>query len=126
MAFLFRCPECRTRRRDYGLFTQHLTDSGHALCRCGGYHYSHRPGSPFCHQNPYSPALEASRAGVCDEEVEAIASQIALEIAVSLAEAHELLLGKPIEGAHSAIADARSCMSVYFAIQDQAAKEQRA
>lgn len=44
----------------------------------------------------------------------------------SLAEAHELLLGKPIEGAHSAIADARSCMSVYFAIQDQAAKEQRA
>lgn len=83
MAFLFRCPECRTRRRDYGLFTQHLNDSGHALCRCGGYHYSHRPGSPFCHRNPYSPALEASRAGVCDEEVEAIASQIALEIAVT-------------------------------------------
>ncbi len=36
----------------------------------------------------------------------------------SLAEAHELLLGRPIEHAHSAIADARSCMDVYFAIKD--------
>lgn len=83
MAFLFRCPECRTRRRDYGLFTKHLKDSGHKLCRCGGYHYSHRPDSPFCHQNPYSVALEASRAGTSDEEVEAMAAQIALEIAVA-------------------------------------------
>ncbi|MDT4830111.1 hypothetical protein FQZ97_635610 [compost metagenome] len=31
MAFLFRCPECRTRRRSYGLFTQHLRETGHPI-----------------------------------------------------------------------------------------------
>lgn len=84
MTFLFRCPECRTRRRDYGLFTQHLRESGHRLCICGGYHYQHRPGSPFCEKNPYSPALLASRYGATDAEVKEIEAEIAAELALSL------------------------------------------
>jgi len=79
MAFLFRCPECRTRRRDYGLFTQHLRETGHKVCICGGYHYKHRPGSPFCVANPMSPALLASRYGASGSEV----AEIALEISIA-------------------------------------------
>lgn len=79
MGFLFRCPECRTRRRDHGLFTQHLRETGHKACICGGYHYKHRPGSPFCMANPMSPALLASRYGASDVEV----ADIALEISLS-------------------------------------------
>jgi len=79
MAFLFRCPECRTRRRNHGLFTQHLRESGHKACICGGYHYKHRPGSPYCVQNPMSAALLASRYGASDDEV----AEIALDLALS-------------------------------------------
>lgn len=60
---LFRCPECRTRRKDYGLFTRHLQTSGHRICNCGGYHYQHRPGSPFCERNPWSDYRAAERRG---------------------------------------------------------------
>lgn len=78
---LFRCPECRTRRRSHGLFTKHLLDTGHKVCNCGGYPWGpHRPDSPYCHKNPYSPALEASRAGVSDAEVALITAQIAAEL----------------------------------------------
>ncbi|AVS68162.1 3'-5' exonuclease [Paracidovorax avenae] len=35
----------------------------------------------------------------------------------SLAEAHELLCGGPVEGAHSAMGDVRACMRVYFAMR---------
>lgn len=78
MSFLFRCPECRTRRRDYGLFTQHLRETGHKACICGGYHYKHRPGSPFCVANPMSAALLASRYGASDSEVAEIALELSL------------------------------------------------
>lgn len=61
---ILRCPECRTRRKDYGLFTQHLRASGHRLCGCGGYHYAHRPGSPYCYANPLSALLHADLQGV--------------------------------------------------------------
>lgn len=81
MSFLFRCPECRTRRRDYGLFTQHLRETGHKLCGCGGYHYRHRRGSPLCEANPMSPALLASRYGASDAEVAEIEMEITIEIA---------------------------------------------
>lgn len=78
MAFLFRCPECRTRRRDFGLFTQHLRTTGHRLCRCGGYHYEHRVGSRCCEANPMSGMWLAARAGVEGAELLAIGIDIAL------------------------------------------------
>lgn len=83
MAFLFRCPECRTRRRDYGLFTQHLRETGHKLCQCGhvaygGTAFPHRRGSPFCVHNPMSPAQLASRYGASDEEVFEIELELSL------------------------------------------------
>jgi DNA polymerase III, epsilon subunit and related 3''-5'' exonucleases len=36
----------------------------------------------------------------------------------SLGEAHEFFMGRPLDGAHSAMADVLGCMAVYFAIQD--------
>lgn len=65
----FRCPECRTRRKDPALFTKHLQDTGHRLCICGGYHYAHRPGSPYCVKNPTSALHEASRHGADDADL---------------------------------------------------------
>jgi len=57
----FRCPECRTRRTDYGLFLQHLKLTGHRVCNCGGYHYPHRADSPYCHKNALAPYRHAAR-----------------------------------------------------------------
>lgn len=73
----WRCPACRTRRKDHGLFTRHLRDSGHRLCTCGGYHYAHRPGSPFCDCNPFADVLRASRQGESAEVLLDIAADIA-------------------------------------------------
>lgn len=75
----FRCPECRTRRRDFGLFTRHIAASGHRVCQCGGYHYSHRPGSPYCEENPLSIMLLAARAGEPDESLIRLARTLAAE-----------------------------------------------
>ena len=74
---LFRCPACRTRRRDWSLFTRHIEATGHRLCNCGGYHYAHRPGSPFCESNPRSDVLLASRQGVPDDELLDIQADVA-------------------------------------------------
>lgn len=76
---MFRCPECRTRRKDYKLFLQHIQLSGHKLCDCGGYNYKHRPGSRYCYVNPMAPAEHASRAGMSDKDVQDIREQIAWE-----------------------------------------------
>lgn len=73
---LFRCPECRTRRKDWGLFTQHLKASGHRVCTCGGYHYKHRPGSPYCVHNPLGAMYVASRQGEGPEVLLQIAASI--------------------------------------------------
>jgi hypothetical protein len=73
----FRCPECRTRRRSYGLFLQHLVDSGHRPCQCGGYHYKHRPGSPCCHKNPLAVLHIAARQSNSEEELITLALSIA-------------------------------------------------
>ena len=66
---MYRCPDCRTRRKDYKLFTQHLRDSGHRLCNCGGYHYSHRKGSTYCYENPMSAIRHADRQGADDDDL---------------------------------------------------------
>ena len=76
---MYRCPQCRTRRKDHGLFTQHLRESGHRLCICGGYHYAHRPGSPYCEQNPWSELRDAIRRDYSDEALMDIAADLAWE-----------------------------------------------
>lgn len=73
---MFRCPDCRTRRKDYKLFTQHLRDSGHRLCNCGGYHYSHRKGSTYCYKNPISAIHHADRQGADDKDLLRVAASI--------------------------------------------------
>lgn len=41
----------------------HVATSGHALCKCGGYHFAHRPGSPMCESNPICDLWRAMRQG---------------------------------------------------------------
>ena len=77
---VYRCPECRTRRSTLGLLTRHLQQTDHAVCHCGGYHYAHRPGSPYCVHNAQSPALLAWRAGASDDEVLEISIELALTV----------------------------------------------
>lgn len=72
----WRCPECRTRRKDWKLFQQHLRATGHKVCQCGGYHYGHRKGSPYCNDNPLSPVLQAHRQGCDVEDLQRIAEGI--------------------------------------------------
>lgn len=69
---MLRCPECRSRRTTYQALQQHVKLTGHKLCTCGGYHYSHRPGSPFCESNPRSAYHHALRAGETDEVLQEI------------------------------------------------------
>lgn len=76
MAYVHRCPECRTRRVDVGLFKQHLLKSGHKLCKCGGYHFQHRKGSPYCYANPVSAIYHADRQGNGEEVLLTIAASI--------------------------------------------------
>lgn len=40
----------------------------------------------------------------------------------NLQEAHKFFCGAPFDGAHSAMADVRACMAVYFGIQDHKAR----
>lgn len=74
---MWRCPECRTRRKSWGLFSQHLRESGHGLCSCGGYHYRHRPGSTYCERNPWCDVHRASRQGEDAETLADMAAEIA-------------------------------------------------
>jgi hypothetical protein len=80
-----RCPECRSRRATYQSMQLHIKATGHKLCTCGGYHYAHRPGSPFCEQNPRCAYYHALRASEPDE--------VLLEILVDMAWS---LPGKPL------------------------------
>lgn len=45
-------------------------------CMCGGYHFTHRRGSPWCHHNPLSPLYHADRQGDPPESLLRIAGQI--------------------------------------------------
>ena len=65
---MVRCPECRSRRATWKSMFTHLLTTGHAACRCGGYHYAHRPGSRCCIENPMSEVHIAIRDG--DDEVD--------------------------------------------------------
>lgn len=73
---MLRCPGCRSRRSTYKALQQHLKLTGHKLCTCGGYHYAHRPGSPYCHGNPLSVLREAWRRDEPEEVLLMIAASI--------------------------------------------------
>jgi hypothetical protein len=76
---MFRCPDCRTRRADYHLFTRHTQQTQHRHCLCGGYHYKHRPGSPYCIRNPWSEYREAVRQGADEDVLADIAVHVGFE-----------------------------------------------
>lgn len=63
----FRCPECRTRRTSFVALVEHCRQHGHGLCTCGGYHFAHRPGSPYCERNPMAALRHAMRADNCSD-----------------------------------------------------------
>jgi hypothetical protein len=65
-----RCNECRTRRATFTALLLHR--AAHKECRpcdCGGYHFSHRPGSPYCYKNPTAEVRHALRRGEDDEVI---------------------------------------------------------
>ena len=77
---ILRCPECRTRRKSFDLFTRHLRETGHRVCWCGGYSFAHRPGSPYCEQNAMSAVRIAARQeGITADELLEIAIDCAWE-----------------------------------------------
>lgn len=86
---LFRCPHCRTRRKDPLLMLEHMRSSGHRSCTCGGYHYAHRPGSRCCVVHPEGELHLASRRGEPLEVLREIAMELAIEAAFPDAEANE-------------------------------------
>ena len=77
---MLRCPECRSRRTTYKAMQEHIKAAGHKLCQCGGYHYPHRPGSPFCEHNPRSAYYHALRASEPDEVLLEILVDMALNL----------------------------------------------
>jgi hypothetical protein len=58
-----RCPACRTRRASYQSMQAHLAATGHTLCRCGGYHFAHRPTGGCCELNTWGTLRQAQRRG---------------------------------------------------------------
>jgi hypothetical protein len=81
---MYRCPECRTRRRNVDLFTKHLRESGHKYCTCGGPAFEgglskHRPGTRYCIHHSMGAVHLAARYGASDEELLDIALEIVLE-----------------------------------------------
>lgn len=76
MPTAWRCPECRTRRSTLPLLRAHVAASGHKLCNCGGYHYAHRPGSPYCSCNPIADLWVAQRQGEGPDVLREIAAYL--------------------------------------------------
>lgn len=75
----YRCPACRTRRTDWLTLVAHCASAGHRVCNCGGYHYAHRPGSPYCTLNVWSDLRHAARAGESGDVLLDLAVDIAFE-----------------------------------------------
>lgn len=86
-----RCPECRNRFASYKSLQTHLKRTGHKLCGCGGYHYKHRAGSPYCEQNTLSAMYLADREGAGPEDLRKIAEYIRETTPSAGAKASELL-----------------------------------
>ena len=79
---VYRCNRCRTRNsflKAVGAYVRKVPQCRHCrhtrfyidkerisrpVCRCGGYHYVHRPRSPCCHLNPNYLANAMKRAGI--------------------------------------------------------------
>ena len=75
-----RCPACRTRRTSFVALIEHCRVHGHKVCGCGGYHYAHRPGSPYCEQNAMSAVRIAARQeGITADELQEIEVDCAWE-----------------------------------------------
>ena len=87
----YRCPECRTRRASFKSLIDHVAKTRHALCRCGGYHYSHRPGSPYCETNPLSAILMADRYGATEGDLLRVAEHLKTESAACAEKVDALL-----------------------------------
>jgi len=47
------------------------------VCRCGGYHFTHRPGSPHCEANPRVDINRAKRAGATDDQLDELRLDLA-------------------------------------------------
>jgi len=88
---MLRCPACRARRTTFAAMQAHTTLTGHKLCNCGGYHYPHRPGSPFCESNPLSALLMADRYGAGEDDLRRCAEHLIEETPSVAAKVHELL-----------------------------------
>lgn len=94
-----RCPQCRSRRATFATLRAHLAASGHQLCGCGGYHFRHRPGSPFCQVNPLSPLRETARHDGTAADLLRCARALIEEFPHAAATVKDLLLQWDIDGA---------------------------
>jgi len=75
---VYRCPECRTPRKSWDLFVKHCLTCPRKTCSCGGYPYTHRPGSPCCEQHPRATLYRAERAGATPEQLADLRLELAL------------------------------------------------
>jgi len=76
---MYRCPQCRTRRKFWVDLVEHTRTAIHGVCRCGGYHYPHRPDSPCCEDNKLHVLNSAIRAGATRAEIEDIRLTLAVD-----------------------------------------------
>lgn len=79
--FWLRCNGCRTRRTSIQLLQKHLAISPDCRpCGCGGYHYPHRKGAPYCYSNPMASYRHALRVTEKDEDVLDILIEMTLDL----------------------------------------------
>lgn len=93
MSHVYRCMKCRTRNTfgkpphmyARGRWCRHCTHTtfypdkerqNRPVCRCGGYHFNHRPGSPCCNQHPLGLLNSARRADAPEEVLRELAERL--------------------------------------------------
>jgi hypothetical protein len=74
---VFRCPQCRTRRKDAHLMALHELQCPRPACHCGSYAHPHRPLSGLCTLNPDAQVALAARAGTPQEDLLDVAIAVA-------------------------------------------------